>query len=111
MTQIQRAWIRQPSGRRLDLINPNPNSWTDEDLSIGMSRTSRWGGHSVWPLPLSVAQHSLSVLAIYCTLTKTPLTSMQIMRELLHDAEEALVGGFDPITPIKPILALEVCLA
>ena len=60
-----RAWIRLPSGRRLDLLSPTPLDWTDEDLAIGLSRTFRWGGHSVWPgVPLSVAQHSLAVLAL-----------------------------------------------
>ena len=39
-----RAWILLPSGRRLDLLAPDPASWTDEDLAIGLSRTYRWGG-------------------------------------------------------------------
>jgi hypothetical protein len=59
-----RAWIRLPSGRRLDLLAPTPFDWTDEDLAIGLSRTFRWGGHSTWPAPLSVAQHSLAVLLL-----------------------------------------------
>jgi len=32
------------------------------------------------------------------------LTSAEQLRELLHDATEALMGGWDPITPIKPHL-------
>ena len=36
-----RAWVRLPSGRRLDLIAPTPFDWTDEDLAIGLSRTFR----------------------------------------------------------------------
>ncbi len=59
-----RAWLLLASGRRLDLLNPEPDSWTDKDLAIGLSRTYRWGGMSAWDLPLSVAQHSLTVLAI-----------------------------------------------
>jgi len=51
------------SGRRLDLLDPQPDAWTDKDLAIGISRTYRWGGYSKWDLPLSVAQHSLAVLA------------------------------------------------
>lgn len=39
-----RAWIRLPSGGRLDLINPDPQAWTDTDLAIRLSRTYRWGG-------------------------------------------------------------------
>jgi hypothetical protein len=59
-----RAWVRLPSGRRLDLLNPTPFDWTDEDLALGLARTFRWGGHSTWAQPLSVAQHSLLVLAL-----------------------------------------------
>ena len=97
-----RAWVRLPSGRRLDLISPTPFDWTDEDLAIGLSRTFRWGGHSVWPgAPLSVAQHSLAVLALRSA--KGPLSPAQARRELLHDAEEGLLG-FDCISPLKPFL-------
>ena len=59
-----RAWILLPSGGRLNLLAPDPTSWTDSDLAIGLSRTYRWGGYSAWDLPLSVAQHSLTVLAL-----------------------------------------------
>lgn len=96
-----RAWIRQPSGSHLDLINPSPTDFSDSDLALGLARTFRWGGHSVWPLPLSVAQHSLTVLQLR-RLSGTLPVRMQLL-ELLHDAEEGLVG-FDPISPLKPIL-------
>ena len=33
MTDSPRAWIRLPSGAALDLINPSPDAWTDEDLA------------------------------------------------------------------------------
>ncbi len=33
-----------------------------------------------------------------------PLPAAEERRELLHDATEALLGGFDPITPIRPHL-------
>ena len=99
-----RAWVRLPSGRRLDLISPTPFDWTDEDLAIGLSRTFRWGGHSVWPgAPLSVAQHSLAVLALRQARAKPPLARAEARRELLHDAEEGLIN-FDCISPLKPFL-------
>ncbi len=97
-----RAWVRLPSGRRLDLLAPTPFDWTDEDLAIGLSRTFRWGGHSVWPLPLSVAQHSLAVLALRGT-ARPPAGIAELRRELLHDAEEGLTN-FDCISPLKPFL-------
>lgn len=98
----QRAWVRMPSGRRLDLLNPTPFDWDDADLALGLARTYRWGGHSAWPLPLSVAQHSLSVMLLRQTATPT-LSPLEQLRELLHDAEEGLLG-FDAISVIKPFL-------
>lgn len=73
----------------------------DTDLSLGLARTFRWGGHSIWPLPMSVAQHSLLVLQI--RRLQGPLSPEDALRELLHDAEEGLLG-FDPISPLKPLL-------
>ena len=98
-----RAWVRLPSGRRLDLLSPTPFDWTDEDLAIGLARTFRWGGHSIWAQPLSVAQHSLLVLALRRQASATGLADAVARRELLHDADEGLLG-FDPISPLKPFL-------
>ena len=100
-----RAFILLQSGNRLDLLDPLPDAWTDEDLAIGLSRTYRWGGCSKWPLPLSVAQHSLTVLAL--REAEGPLTAREALREVLHDATEALFGGFDPIAPLRPHLGAE----
>ena len=98
-----RAWVRLPSGRRLDLLSPTPFDWTDGDLATGLARTFRWGGHSAWPEPLSVAQHSLTVLALRRLRTRHRLTPAQELRELLHDADEGLIN-FDCISPLKPFL-------
>ncbi len=98
-----RAWVRLPSGRRLDLLSPTPLDWTDADLAAGLARTFRWGGHSAWPEPLSVAQHSLTVLALRRLRTRHRLTPAQELRELLHDADEGLIN-FDCISPLKPFL-------
>lgn len=99
----QRAWVRLFSGKRLDLLNPTPFDWEDRDLAIGLARTYRWGGHSAWPLPLSVAQHSLLVLALR-RLSAPPLKGPKAeLRELLHDADEGLLG-FDCISVVKPFL-------
>ena len=101
-----RAWVRMPSGKRLDLLNPTPHDWEDEDLALGLARTYRWGGHSAWPLPLSVAQHSITVMLLRraaSAASATPLTALAELRELLHDAEEGLLG-FDCISVLKPFL-------
>jgi hypothetical protein len=73
----------------------------DSDLALGLARTFRWGGHSIWPRPLTVAQHSLTVL--HLRRQSGELSRRVQLLELLHDAEEGLVG-FDPISPLKPIL-------
>ena len=93
-----RAWVRLPSGKRLDLLNPTPFDWEDKDLALGLARTYRWGGHSAWPLPLSVAQHSLLVLALHRQRHKGTANAPAELRELLHDADEGLLG-FDCIKP------------
>jgi len=99
-----RAWVLLKSGRRLDLLQPEADSWTDRDLAIGLSRTYRWGGHSRWELPLSVAQHSLTVMVLREQMNAGPaLTRAEALRELLHDGDEGLLG-YDVITPLKPHL-------
>ena len=95
-----RAWVLLKSGRRLDLLDPDPYGWTDEDLATGLARTYRWGGHSRWELPLSVAQHSITVLCIWQRLADHALTPAEQLRELAHDMDEGLLG-FDAITPLK----------
>src|SRR6516225_5840838 len=102
----QRAGVLLKSGRRINLLEPTAADWDDEDLALGLLRTYRWGGHSAWDLPLSVAQHSLTVLAIRQTVAGEPLNRTESLRELLHDAEEGLLS-WDPISPIKPYLGPE----
>src|SRR3954463_7371045 len=98
-----RAWVRMPSGKRLALLTPTPFDWDDADLALGLARTYRWGGHSAWPLPLSVAQHSISVMLMRRAAAPHGLSPLAELRELLHDAEEGLLG-FDCISVLKPFL-------
>ncbi len=96
--------MRLPSGKRLDLLHPTPFDWDDADLAVGLARTYRWGGHSAWPLPLSVAQHSLAVLAMHREARDDAKRDpSHELRELLHDADEGLLG-FDCVSPLKPFL-------
>jgi 5'-deoxynucleotidase YfbR-like HD superfamily hydrolase len=104
----KRAIVLLPSGGQLDLLDPSPTSWTNADLATGLARTYRWGGHSSWKRPLSVAQHSLTVLAIR-EMHSGPLAPDLALYELLHDAEEGLLG-FDCIAPLKPFLGAPFAL-
>ncbi len=97
------AWMRLPSGRRVNLLDPAPDSWTDQDLAKRLARCARWAGESIWPRAMSVAQHSLLVLAIRLQLAGGQLSVAEQRRELLHDAEEGLIG-FDCIRPFKQCL-------
>lgn len=96
------AYVLLTSGSYVDLLDPHPESWTDEDLAERLSRTPRWAGSSKWPLAMSVAQHSLLVLAI-ARLNDPGLSAPTQLFILLHDADEGFMG-FDAITPLKPLL-------
>jgi 5'-nucleotidase len=98
-----RAWVLLKSGRRINLLDPSPDGWEDSDLAIGLARTYRWGGHSAWDLPLSVAQHSMTVRALSSAAPGPALSPAEELRELLHDADEGFLS-FDCITPVKPYL-------
>jgi len=101
-----RAWVRLGSGRRLDLLDPQPDQLEDRDIAVSLSRTYRWGGHSCWDLPLSVAQHSLLVLVLRQQMQPhQPLTPGEALRELLHDADK--LTGFDAVAPLRPHLGAE----
>ena len=102
-TGQDRAWVLLKSGKRLDLLDPHPMAWDDEDLATGLARTYRWGGHSRWELPLSVAQHSITVLTLAMRRTAPALTAGECLRELLHDGEEGLLG-LEFLSPLKPHL-------
>ncbi len=92
----------------MNLLAPDPaDGWTDRDLAIGLSRTYRWGGHSCWDLPLSVAQHSLLVLVLRRKIAPLDkLTRGEALREILHDADEGMLS-FDAIAPLKPHLGAD----
>ena len=100
-----RAWVLLKSGRRINLLEPAITDWDDDDLALGLARTYRWGGHSAWELPLSVAQHSLTVLALR-RIMEPQLSDAEALRELLHDAEEGFLS-WDPIAPLKPHLGAQ----
>lgn len=102
---VHAAWIHQDVARLRQANNISASDFfVPSDLALGLARTFRWGGHSVWPRPLTVAQHTLTVLHLrrQCG----ALSQRVQLLELLHDAEEGLVG-FDPISPLKPILGAD----
>lgn len=46
-----RAWVFLPSRRKLNLLVPDPQAWTDRDLAIALSGTERLADDSAWHHP------------------------------------------------------------
>jgi uncharacterized protein len=99
-----RAWQRMLSGRRLDLLNPDPTDIEIEDIAHGLSRVARWNGQTTGPHALSVAQHSLTVEMIMGHITRDAQPRWQLAA-LLHDAAEYVIG--DLISPFKTAIGLD----
>ena len=93
---IDRAWQRMLSGRRLDLLNPSPLDIEAEDIAHGLSFLARWNGQTFGEFPLSVAYHSLLVQELFSREIKN--VAWQLVA-LLHDAPEYVIG--DMISPVK----------
>jgi len=92
------------SGRRLDLLDPNPADIEIEDIAHGLARVARWNGQTIGAHAFSVAQHTLFVEDI--THAIAPQWPAQWrLAALLHDAPEYVVG--DLISPFKTAIGLD----
>lgn len=96
-----RAWQRMLSGRRLDLLNPDPADIALEDIAHGLARVARWNGQTIGDHAFSVAEHSVIVLTIFNELNPQASTDERKLA-LLHDAAEYVVG--DLISPFKVVI-------
>ena len=93
-----RAWQRMLSGRRLDLLSPDPKDIDIEDIAHGLARVARWNGQTHGEHAFSVAQHSV-IVEMICAETHPHWSSEWRLAALLHDAAEYVVG--DLISPFK----------
>jgi 5'-deoxynucleotidase YfbR-like HD superfamily hydrolase len=82
------------TGRKLDLLAPDPKQIDPVDIAHALALTCRFGGHL--PRHYSVAQHS-----IYVAQVAGIIGSTLYLEGLLHDAAEAYIG--DVITPVKAL--------
>lgn len=98
-----RAWQRMLSGRRLDLLAPQPEDIEIEDIAHGLARVARWNGQTIGDHAFSVAQHSLVVADIVRAL-EPQFGARELCAALLHDAPEYVVG--DLISPFKAAIGL-----
>lgn len=92
------------SGRRLDLLDPDPTDIEIEDIAHGLARVARWNGQTTGAHALSVAQHVLIVEQITQVLNPFWPTQWR-MAALLHDAAEYVIG--DLISPFKNAIGLD----
>ncbi len=97
-----RAWQRMLSGRRLDLLHPDPADIAIEDLAHGLARVARWNGQTRGRHTFSVAQHSVLVEEV-AGILDAEITRSARLAALLHDGPEYVIG--DLISPFKAVLA------
>jgi len=103
-TAKPRAWQRMLSGRRLDLLNPDPADVAIEDIAHGLARVARWNGQTQGPHAFSVAQHSVIVEQIVASL-EPDWDNRWRLAALLHDAAEYVIG--DLISPFKAAIGYD----
>ncbi|MBX9926645.1 MAG: HD family hydrolase, partial [Hyphomicrobiaceae bacterium] len=108
---------RMLSGRRLDLLNPDPADIEFSDIAHGLARVARWNGQTVGAHAFSVAQHTVIVEEIAASLPfagRTGIGSVEAdggwstacrRAALLHDAAEYVIG--DLISPFKSAIGLD----
>jgi len=90
--RMSKTWMETISGRRMDLLNPDPDQIDIEDIAHQLGIIPRFTGATRFPY--SVAQHSLYVSMLVPDHLKLPA--------LLHDAHEPYIG--DLSTPLKNCL-------
>jgi hypothetical protein len=102
-----RAWQRMLSGRRLDLLDPDPADVEIVDIAHGLARVARWNGQTVGTHAFSVGQHALIVETIADATATADLAWDDRWRlaALLHDAAEYVIG--DLISPFKTAIGLD----
>lgn len=103
-TSAPRAWQRMLSGRRLDLLDPQPADIEIEDIAHGLARVARWNGQTLGAHAFSVAQHVLIVEDVTAAL-EPDWPSAWRLGSLLHDAPEYVIG--DLISPFKTAIGLD----
>lgn len=86
------SWIETISGNKVDLLDPDPNSFTLEDIFHALLNVPRFGGHT--RTFYSVAMHSVNVARLVPDHLK--------FEAIMHDATEAYL--MDMPTPYKALL-------
>lgn len=86
------SWIETFSGKQIDLISPDPQQFTLEDIFHALCNIPRFGGHT--SKFYSVGSHSYNVAKLVPDHLK--------FQAIMHDATEAFIG--DMPTPFKRLM-------
>jgi 5'-deoxynucleotidase YfbR-like HD superfamily hydrolase len=97
-----RVFQRMRSGRRLHLLDPSPVDVEISDAIYGISRQMRWNGQTTGEVGFTVAQHSVTVEAIFTAMVwpKAPVEAR--LAALVHDLAEWVLS--DLSTPVKAVI-------
>lgn len=93
-------WVQTASGKKIDLIEPDPKQITLHDIAVQLARTARYSGATL--RFYSVAEHSVLV-SEHLEAEGHDLETQ--MHGLLHDAHEAFIG--DMTTPVQLALGAD----
>lgn len=94
-------WVQTLSGRQWNLLNPDPSALDWDDIASSLALQVRFNGHTVAGRPVTVAVHSLNVMAY---LQDRGADAHLALHGLLHDAHEAFIG--DIVTPVSAALEI-----
>lgn len=86
------SWIETYSGKQIDLLNPDPEQFTLDDIFHALLNVPRFSGHTKYFY--SVAMHSYNVAKL--------LPDHLKFQGIMHDAAEAFIG--DMPTPFKRLM-------
>ena len=102
-------FLETVTGKLVDIENPDPSTICIEDIAWGLSRISRFCGHTITVVPYNVAQHSIFVanevesmlVEKYGVDQVSSTGKVVILKALLHDAAEVYTG--DLPSPLKQL--------
>lgn len=90
---IKRAWVITLSGKRFNILQPDPDAIEISDLACSLARQARFNGHTRFFY--SVGQHA-------CLCAQASPTKEIALQMLHHDSTEAYIG--DLVSPVKALL-------
>lgn len=93
---IDKRWIQSFSGRKIDVLDPQPSSFTLQDVAHSLALKNRFSGMT--SVPFSVAQH--------CVVGSAFIAPEFALAFLMHELGE--VAAPDVPAPLKPFLRVTV---